>query len=143
MRHSNFTCFSVPNMRSRIFYVSGWLLVWIVIHALNVSAATYYVGSIANLTTRINSAVSGDQIILSNGVYTTSSSITVTRVGTAANPIVIRAETVGGAEIGGTSGFSFNSGATYVTVQGFKLTHAGAISISSSANHIRFTRNII
>jgi len=107
------------------------------------SAATYNVGSIANLTTRINSAVAGDEIVVSNGVYTTSASIGIGRAGTAANRIVIRAETIGGVEIKGTHGFSFNSGAAYVTVQGFKFTHAAAISMGSSANHCRLTRNVI
>ena len=110
---------------------------------MQLNGATYYVGSLANLTTRINSAVPGDIIILSNGVYTTSSAISVTRAGTAANRIVIQAQTVGGAEITGTSGFSLGSGAAYVTIQGFKFTHASNISISSSANHCRFTRNTV
>ena len=130
-------------MKLRLSYVTQWLLACAISCALPAKAATYYVGSIANLTTRINSAVAGDEIILSNGVYTTSSAITVTRVGSAANRILIRAETVGGAEIGGTSGFAFNSGAAYVTVQGFKFTHSGSINISSSASNIRFTRNIV
>ncbi len=107
------------------------------------SAATYYVGSIASLTSRIGSAVPGDEIVLSNGVYVTSASIGISRAGTAANRILIRAETIGAVEITGTHGFSFNSGAAYVTVQGFKFTHAAAISMGSSANHCRLTRNIV
>lgn len=106
-------------------------------------AATYYVGSITNLATRINSAVAGDEIVVSNGVYTTSASIGISRAGTAANRILIRAETIGGVEINGTHGFSFNSGAAYVTVQGFKFTHAASINMGGSAHHCRLTRNII
>lgn len=106
-------------------------------------AVTYYVNSIATLTTRINAVVAGDEIVVSNGVYTTSTSLGISRAGTAANRIVIRAETVGGVEIAGTHGFSFNSGAAYVTVQGFKFTHAASISMGSSAHHCRLTRNII
>ena len=107
------------------------------------SAATYYVGSIASLTSRLGSALPADEIVVSNGVYVTTASIGIGRSGTAANRILIRAETVGGVEITGTHGFSFNSGAAYVTVQGFKFTHAAAISMGSSANHCRLTRNII
>jgi autotransporter-associated beta strand protein len=107
------------------------------------SAATYYVGSIAALTSRIGSALPGDEIVVSNGVYVTSASIGISRAGTAANRILIRAEAVGGVEITGTHGFSFNSGAAYVTVQGFNFTHAAAISMGSSANHCRLTRNIV
>jgi hypothetical protein len=111
--------------------------------ALPVGAATYYVNSISALTTRINAAVAGDEIVMSNGVYTTSASLGINRVGTAANPILIRAETIGAVEIAGTHGFSLNSGATYITIQGFKFTHAAAISISSGASHCRLTRNVI
>src|SRR6266571_8423356 len=98
---------------------------------LSAPGATYYVNSISALTTRINVAVAGDEIVLSNGVYTTSASLGISRAGTAANRILIRAEMVGGVEITGTHGFSFNSGASYVTVQGFKFTHAAAISMGS------------
>src|SRR5580765_588452 len=66
-------------------------------------AATYNVSSISQLNSQISSAVAGDTIILQNGVYTNNSSITVTKVGTAANPITIQAQTVGGVEIKGTS----------------------------------------
>ena len=121
----------------------AWVLACLLAQAPTLSAATYYVGSISALTTRINAAVAGDEIVVSNGVYATSASLGISRAGTAANRIIIRAETVGGVEIAGASGFSFNSGAAYVTVQGFKFTHAGAINMTSGANHCRLTRNII
>ena len=120
------------------------LCVLLLSQAVNItSAATYYVGTISALTTRINSSVAGDEIVVSNGVYTTSASLAISRAGTAANRIVIRAESVGGAEVTGTHGFSFNSGAAYVTVQGFKFTHAASINMSSSAHYCRLTRNFI
>src|SRR5436190_20561688 len=107
------------------------------------SAATYTVSSISELNTRISNAVAGDTIIVQNGIYTTSSSISVTRVGTTANPILIRAETVGGVEIKGTSAFSLSSPTAYIVIQGFKFTDAGSINISSGTSHCRFTRNIV
>src|SRR5690349_14548531 len=94
-------------------------------------AATYTVTSIADLNTRISSAVAGDIIIVQDGVYTTSSSIGVTRTGTAANPILIRAQTVGGVEITGTHGFNISSPAAYIIVEGFKFTHSNSLSIST------------
>ncbi len=107
------------------------------------SAATYRAGSLADLTTRINSAVAGDEIILSNGTYTASVSITITRTGTAANPILIRADSIGGVEITGSSGFKLSSPAAYITIQGFKFTHAASISVPSGTSHCRFTRNVV
>jgi hypothetical protein len=108
-----------------------------------VSAATYHVGSLADLNTRISNAVAGDVIIVSNGVYSSSSALNVTRIGTAANPILIRAETIGGVEITGAKGFTLGSPAAYITIEGFKFTHAGNISIASGTSHCRFTRNIV
>jgi len=121
-----------------------WLIVWAMLAmALPVSAATYYVNSVSTLTARINAALPGDEIVVSNGVYTTTASLGISRTGTAPNRILIRAETVGGVEITGTHGFSFNNGAAYVTVQGFKFTHAASINLTTSSHHCRLTRNII
>jgi poly(beta-D-mannuronate) lyase len=120
-----------------------WLFVALIVQTLPSLGATYRVGSIASLTTRINGAVAGDEIVVSNGVYTTSASIGIDRVGTAANRIVIRAETIGGVEIAGTHGFSLNNGAACVTIQGFKFTHiAGRDAINNGATFCRFTRNV-
>lgn len=106
------------------------------------SGATYEVSSIPDLQTRINSAVAGDVIVVHNGVYTTTGYITVTPQGTATEPIRIVAQTVGGVEITGTHGFDVRSGATFVEIDGFLLTHqSGRNQIRSGATHIRFTRN--
>ena len=105
-------------------------------------AAVYHVGNIADLTARIGNAVAGDQIILSNGVYTTTGTINITKSGTAIQPILIAAETIGGAEITGTSGFNLNGG-SYVIIQGFHFTHTNSnLNISSTSSHCRITRNI-
>jgi poly(beta-D-mannuronate) lyase len=106
-------------------------------------AATHEVGSLAELQSRIDSAGAGDVIVLRDGVYTTSAPITITRSGTAAQPIRIAAKTVGGAAIQGTHGFDVRSPAAHVTIEGFLLGHAsGGNQIQSGATHIRFTRNV-
>ena len=105
-------------------------------------AATYEVSSIPDLQARINSAVAGDVIIVHNGVYATSASITVNRQGTATDPIRIVAQTVGGVEITGAQGFNVTSPAAHVQIEGFLFTHiSGRNQIRSGATHIRFTRN--
>lgn len=106
-------------------------------------AANYRVNSLTDLTTRLAVARPGDEIVLAEGVYSTTNSIDVRCAGTAAERIVIRAETIGGAEITGTHGFNANPGAAQVTIQGFKFTHrSGGAVIQTGANFIRFTRNI-
>jgi hypothetical protein len=111
--------------------------------ALSGAAATNQVSSISELNARISTAVPGDTIIVSNGLYATTSSIAVTKVGTAANPITIQAQTIGGVEIRGTHGFNLNSPAAYITIEGFKLTHTNSLSIGAGTSHCRFTRNTI
>ncbi len=124
-----------------IVKISVVLLSWLC--GVGAFAATYQVGSIADLNAKISIAVAGDTIIVSNGVYSSSSSIAVNKAGTAASPITIRAQTIGGVEITGAKGFSLNSPAAYITIQGFKFTHAGNIVINSGTSHCRFTRNFI
>src|SRR5262249_35804535 len=105
--------------------------------------ATYTVSSIPELNARISSAVAGDTIMVRNGVYTNNLPINIARNGTEANPIVIRAETVGGVEIAGVSAFDVISPASYVTIQGFKFTDSGSINIGGGTSHCRFTRNLV
>lgn len=118
----------------------------------NANATVFNVGTLANLTTRINAANPGDQIILSNGVYVSTGTISVTRSGTATQPILITAQSIGGAQIIGapsasTSGFYLN-GCSYVTIQGFYFTHTNDANIGdyfrieSGSSHCRITRNI-
>lgn len=107
------------------------------------AGATYTVTTIPDLQAQIAIAVPGDVIVLQNGLYTTTAAIAVAAVGTAAEPIRIVAETPGAVAITGTHGFTVNSPAAYVSIEGFTLTHrAGRNSIRSGATHIRFTRNI-
>src|SRR5262245_61450562 len=120
----------------------GVLIASVIGWASSAQATTFNVSSISALQTRINSAVAGDIIILQNGTYTTSAAITISRTGTASQPITIQAQTPGGVTITGTNGFSVNSPATFIVIDGFLLTHAsGHDSIASGATHIRFTRN--
>jgi Chondroitinase B len=106
-------------------------------------AKTVNVNSISSLQSAINSSVAGDEIVVANGLYTTSSPISVSRHGTALAPIVIRAETVGGVEITGSNGFDLNNGSTHIDIQGFVFTHdANGAYIDSGATFCRFTHNV-
>jgi hypothetical protein len=100
------------------------------------------VSSISALQSAANSAQPGDRIELTDGSYTTSGPISFQRSGTSAAPITIAAQRVGGAEIRGTSGFSF-SNSDFVVVEGFRFTHSGTITIPGGSEHVRFTRNVV
>ncbi|MEI7533246.1 MAG: chondroitinase-B domain-containing protein [Verrucomicrobiae bacterium] len=135
----------------------NWLVGIIVLACImtvgwQLEAAVYHVGTIVDLKTRINSALPGDQIILSNGVYTCTNYISVTASGTPTQPILIAAQTVGGAQLfgapdaAGNSGFNL-SGCSYVIIQGFYFTHTNDLNIDdyfrveSGSSHCRITRN--
>ena len=101
-------------------------------------AATVNVSSLSALQTAINNASAGDTIVLANGVYTTSSDITISKQGTSAQHIVIKAASVLGAEIKGSYGFIVNSPAKYIDIIGFKFTHApGKAKLSSGTSFIK------
>lgn len=105
-------------------------------------AATPPVDSLSALQARITAAAPGEVIVLKNGVYLTSEALTVTRPGTAGAPITIRAERIGGVEIGGTHGFTVAPPAAHVVIEGFVFTHAaGTNRILAGSDHVRFTRN--
>ena len=103
------------------------------------------VSSLASLTAAIDSAMPGDQIVLKNGEYFTTELIQISAKGTAENPIVITAETLEGAEIGGSYGFYLASSEN-VIVKGFRLTHSQDSSEDANRCHdcvnVRFTANV-
>jgi poly(beta-D-mannuronate) lyase len=119
------------------------LLVLLYVLPATLMAATITVSSLSALQTAINNAAPGDIIILTNGVYTASADITVNKQGTAAQPITIQAQSIGGAEIGGSNGFNIVSPARYIIIKGFKFTHsASQATMASGTSFCRWTRNL-
>jgi poly(beta-D-mannuronate) lyase len=103
---------------------------------------TLRASSVDQLQSRIDAAQAGDHVVLQNGTYSTLRPVDVCRRrGTERAPIVIEAESIGGATLGGAAGFAFEE-AAYVVIQGFRFTHAHTQTIAASAHHIRFTRNV-
>jgi hypothetical protein len=99
------------------------------------------VTSLSALQTAINNAAPGAVIILANGTYTASADITINKQGTASQPITIKAQSIGGAEIAGTAGFSLVSPATHIIIQGFKFTHsASQATMAAGTSFCRWTR---
>lgn len=133
-----FTCNGHFFKRSCFF-----LVFYLLVLTISLSAGTLTVSSLSALQTAIHTAVPGDQIVLANGVYTATKAIVVDRSGTADQPIVIAAQTIGGAEITGTGGFSLEGSAAYIIILGFKFTHAAeGAKLGSGTSFCRWTRNI-
>jgi hypothetical protein len=107
------------------------------------TARVVTVSSISALQSAADAAAPGDTIQLADGSYTTSGPIHLRRSGSASAPITVAAQHTGGAEIKGSAGFTFDSGTSFIVLQGFRFTHSGGISIPGGSTHVRFTRNTV
>ncbi|UPK68528.1 chondroitinase-B domain-containing protein [Chitinophaga filiformis] len=106
-------------------------------------AATINVSSLSALQTAINNAAPGDVIVLANGTYSASTDITISKQGTATQPITIAAQSIGGAVISGTAGFNIVSPARYIVIRGFKFTfNASQATMASGTSFCRWTQNV-
>lgn len=105
-------------------------------------AAPVIVASIEELQKAINKAAPGATIILKDGVYQTDTDITVICSGTKARPVVIQAQTIGGAVITGKGGINLLSPASYIVIKGFTFKHAASHARSAAGTSFcRWTRN--
>jgi len=101
------------------------------------------VDSLAALQSRLDGARPGDVIVVKNGSYSTPAPIAVRAKGSAAAPVRIVAETVGGVTLAGAGGFDVADAAAYVEIDGFVFTHrSGTTQVRSGASHVRFTHNV-
>lgn len=106
-------------------------------------AAPVSVASIKDLQNAVRHAGPGTIITLRNGIYTTDEDIVLGCSGSKNQPVVIRAETVGGAVIGGKGGFKLVSPASYVVIRGFHFTHrASHARCEAGTRFCRWTHNI-
>jgi poly(beta-D-mannuronate) lyase len=107
------------------------------------SANTITVSSIAELQSAIAKAKPGDKIVVKDGIYTSTSDISIACVGTKEHPITITAQHFGKAEITGTGGFNLVAPSAYLIIRDFKFTHAASRAKSSSGSTFcRWTNNI-
>ncbi|SDK41028.1 Chondroitinase B [Pedobacter sp. ok626] len=130
-------------LKKQLFGACTFLLILMLSNPAASFAKTITVASLAELQKAIDNAAAGDVILLNNGVYTATDNIVVKSKGTAAKPITIAAETIGGAEINGTGGLSIQKPATYVIIRGFKFTNASNKNeIAAGSSFCQWTRNI-
>src|SRR5436309_2353984 len=107
----------------------------------SLAATTHVVNSIAALQSALGSAAPGDVILLADGSYATSGTITISRSGNTSAPITVAAQHVGGATLSGSGGFSFRGGVSNVVLAGFRFTGSRGLSIPAGVTRIRITRN--
>lgn len=79
-----------------------------------------FCNNMTELNTAIGAAAPGDNIILKNGTWN-NAAVTFSSSGTAANPIIMRAETSGSVTFTGNS--TMNVTGTYLVVKGFRWTN--------------------
>jgi poly(beta-D-mannuronate) lyase len=113
----------------------------LVISSITLSAQTY-VSTDTNLQNLVNASSGGETFIVSNGTYPDFYA-SFTKIATAENPIVIKAETVGGVTLTGNSYFVFKK-AAHITLEGFVFDCTGNSTLVKleASNNIRITRNV-
>ncbi len=117
------------------------LLCCFILPAFILPQSVNIITDIDDLKSAINSASPGDTILVKNGRYNSEGSITITNSGTAENPIVIKAEEIGGVELTGETYFDFRQ-CQFIVVEGFEFTSRDVTVIKLQAcNNIRITRN--
>jgi poly(beta-D-mannuronate) lyase len=94
------------------------------------------------LQNAVNSSTNGGVFIVPNGTYP-DFYCNFTKAATAENPIIIKAQTVGGVTLTGSSYFAFKK-AAYITLEGFVFNSQGNSSLvkMEASNNIRLTRNV-
>ncbi|MFK7949969.1 MAG: chondroitinase-B domain-containing protein [Saprospiraceae bacterium] len=102
-----------------------------------------YVNDSDDLQTYVNAASPGDTFIVTNGTYNDFESTFTTANGVAGNPIVIKAETVGGVTLTGESHFAFKK-SSHIVFEGFVFDSQDDNTLVKleGCNHIRITRNV-
>ncbi len=131
-----FCKFIFPNFSSKN------IAILIILFCLNTMVNGQTFTDAGNLEDAVNAAVNGGVFIVKNGTYNDfESSFEV--VGTASNPIVIKAESVGGVVLKGESHFVVKRSA-FVTIEGFVFDGEGDDTLVKleGSNNIRISRNV-
>lgn len=104
--------------------------------------AQTFVNTRQTLQTAINAAAPGSTIIVRNGTYNDFYA-SISKLGTAENPITIKAETVGGVTLTGDSRFTMKK-AAHIVFEGFVFdcTSSNTLIKLEACNNIRITRNV-
>lgn len=119
----------------------GLIFTLLFLLSLNIISQTYYTDG-KDLQEAVNESTEGGTFIVTNGTYNDFEA-TFEIVATAENPIVVRAESVGGVTLTGESGIVLKK-SSYITLEGFvfNTTESGTLVKLEGCNNIRVTRNV-
>ncbi|WP_405608456.1 chondroitinase-B domain-containing protein [Polaribacter sp. Asnod1-A03] len=95
-----------------------------------------------DLADAVNNSTNGGTFIVANGSYN-DFEVSFEKIATEENPIIVKAETIGGVTLTGESLFRFKKSA-YITLEGFIINATGEDTLVKleGCNNIRITRNI-
>ena len=126
---------------NRVLPYIGLFLVFNLFFSISAIAQTY-VNDGDDLRDYVNAAAPGDVFIVTAGSYNDFEA-SFTGNGTAANPIIVKAETIGGVTLTGDSHFTFKK-ASHIVIQGFVFDAQGDNTLIKleGSNNIRITRNV-
>jgi len=125
----------------RLLFVPLIAAALVVVPGPTASAAQLRVTSLSALQSAMDKANAGDTIVLADGSYSASSTLSIKRSGTGSAPVTIAAEHTGKATITGSKTFAFAGGVHNVVLQGFKFRGGASLSVPAGASHNRLTRN--
>lgn len=118
------------------------LLLLVSFYSITSSAQLYYTDA-EDLETDVNATSSGGTFIVTNGTYNDFEA-TFENTGSPTNPIIIKAESIGGVILTGESKFVFKKSG-YCVLQGFVFdaTSDETLVKLEGCHHIQITRNIL
>lgn len=105
--------------------------------------AQTFVNDSDDLQNYVNAAAPGDTFIVTNGTYNDFESTFSAANGAAGNPIVVKAETIGGVTLTGESHFAFKK-SSHIVFEGFIFDSQDDNTLVKleGCNNIRITRNV-
>jgi len=138
-----------PNLHRRTFLIGSLGLTAATVarpaSATTTRARAVLARTLDELRKAIAASKPGAEIVLANGTYAVPGDETIAisaKHGTAAAPITVRAESVGGVTLTGNNGFALE-GSSYVVIDGFTLRQQTTFEVPTTCQHIRISRNDI
>lgn len=124
-----------------LFRMKNHFSIFLILLSFNLSAQGYFTDS-EDLADAVNASSGGGVFIVEDGTYNDFES-SFEKIATANNPIIIKAENVGGVILTGESHFVLKKSA-FITIEGFVFDGKGEDSLIKleGSNNIRISRNV-